>query len=148
MPEWACGAILLVPMTAEQVAEAGLALKAHHVVALESDRDCVAEALQGVPCRRRPVVKAEHQADVGSPGGHGSELVVRSNCGPHLARADLGAVQGTASVFEELGVVVEHTFLHLRAASANFEISEESTVVQTVASQQRSYPSAARQEMN
>ena len=39
MPEWACGAILLVPMTAEQVAEAGLALKAHNVWALESDMD-------------------------------------------------------------------------------------------------------------
>ena len=67
---------------------------------------------------------------------------------PHLARADLGAVQGTASVFEELGVVVEHTCLHLRAASANSEFPEESTVVQTVASQQRSSPSAARQEVN
>ena len=69
--------------------------------------------------------------------------MARSNCGPQLARADLGAAQGTASVFEELGVVVEHTFLHLRAASANFEISEESTVVQTVASQQRSYSNLA-----
>ena len=73
--------------------------------------------------------------------------MARRNYGPQLARADLGAAQGTASVFDELGVVVEHSFLHLRAASANFEISEESAVVQTVASQQRSYPSAARQEV-
>ncbi|CAE7196823.1 HERC2, partial [Symbiodinium sp. CCMP2456] len=53
-PEWANGAVLLAPLTEEKATEAGLKLRAHHVVAFEGDTDRVRAALQGLPCKWRP----------------------------------------------------------------------------------------------
>ncbi|CAE7942954.1 hecd-1, partial [Symbiodinium necroappetens] len=52
-PAWASGAVLLAPLTEEKVIEADLKLRAHHVVAFESDTDRVRAALRGMPCKSR-----------------------------------------------------------------------------------------------
>ena len=41
MPSWANGAMLLVPLTVDQGHEAQFCLRAHNIVALESDRDMI-----------------------------------------------------------------------------------------------------------
>ena len=41
MPSWANGAMLLVPLTVDQGREAQFCLRAHNIVALESDRDMI-----------------------------------------------------------------------------------------------------------
>ena len=41
-------------------------------------RQCAAETLEGVPRRRRPLIKPKYRADVENTDGHGSELVARS----------------------------------------------------------------------
>jgi len=58
-PPWAGGALLLVPATEEQIADAGIQLKAHHILMLSADRDLVERALGELPCRKRPKVKPE-----------------------------------------------------------------------------------------
>jgi len=135
LPEWARGAVLLVPMTAEQVAEGGLELRFHNVVALESDKERLAEALRDVPRKRRPQVKADHQADAA-----GAERTGPGACwegaGPNSGSAQRGGGEGdaprrVAELLEELGVVEERTFLHCPAAALNFELSEASGPVQT-----------------
>lgn len=58
MPEWASGAIFLVPLTQDMIMEANIdELRAHHVLALEDDVDCIKCALAEIPKRRRPKVK-------------------------------------------------------------------------------------------
>jgi len=134
MPEWACGAILLVPMTAEQVMEANLALKAHNLVGLASDRDLVGAALNN-PRRRRPQVKPEHQAYVTSAERLGSEAK-EEDAGPSGCRFRPGPASDDAAdarmdIFEELGIIEERTFLHCPAAAQNFELPDKSALVQT-----------------
>jgi hypothetical protein len=50
-PLWAAGAKLLVPLTAEHLAEAGIELSYDHVVALASDVDAVKAALKELSCK-------------------------------------------------------------------------------------------------
>ena len=45
-PEWAHGALLLVPVTAKEVADAGLHLRVHHIVALPEDREHIKHSQQ------------------------------------------------------------------------------------------------------
>merc|ERR1711920_575439 len=59
LPEWASGAVLLAPLTREQAAEAGLELRAHHVVAAQIDQGRVETILAAIRCRRRPKVSLE-----------------------------------------------------------------------------------------
>ena len=62
MPSGANSAVLVVPLTAEQVEEAGLELRAHDVAALAADRSRVEEAVTATPKHHHPQVKPEHQA--------------------------------------------------------------------------------------
>jgi len=66
MPDWANGALLLVPCTEEGLAESGLELKPHHVIALASDVELIDEALAEFPRRRRPQCKLDLQCGVRS----------------------------------------------------------------------------------
>merc|ERR1719356_727286 len=56
-PSWANGAIILVPLTAEQVEESGIQLRPHNIVALRSDQDSIRQALGHLPKRKRPQVR-------------------------------------------------------------------------------------------
>merc|ERR1712110_1032011 len=56
--------IFLVPITAQQYKELGLDLQKHHVLALRSDRDGIAEALRPVPKTKRPRLHYENLAKV------------------------------------------------------------------------------------
>lgn len=60
MPSWAAGAKLLVlPEHQAQVAEAGVALQHHHVVAYSGDVELLKQALAEMPCRQRPKISHE-----------------------------------------------------------------------------------------
>ena len=54
--------MLVVPLIAEQVKEAGLLLRAHHVAALAATRSRVDEAVTAPPKHHHTQVKPEHQA--------------------------------------------------------------------------------------
>ena len=69
--KWACGAILLVPLTNTQLCEAGVQLKAHNIVVLQAELGRVEEALRSLPRRKRPMLNPEcHDQDAGdgTPG--------------------------------------------------------------------------------
>ena len=53
------GALLLVPATQEQIGEAGIKLKKHHILMHSEDRPLVERVLQGCPRRRRPFMQSE-----------------------------------------------------------------------------------------
>ena len=58
-PTWANGAVLLMPLTQMQAQEAQLELRPHHIVAFNGDKDRILAALQTLPCRSRPKIRAE-----------------------------------------------------------------------------------------
>ena len=58
-PEWANGAVLLMPLTELQAQDNQLELRPHHVVAFKGDKERVLSALQTLPCRSRPKIREE-----------------------------------------------------------------------------------------
>jgi hypothetical protein len=68
-PEWANGALLLVPLRQDQALEARMELRPHHVVILQRDRQAIESTLMGLPKRRRPRIKSDHPAPVDSLAG-------------------------------------------------------------------------------
>jgi len=64
-PEWANGAILLVPLTHSQVLEAEIDLQSHNIVLLSVDVAKVESALKQMPKRKRnnAAIKPEHHVD-------------------------------------------------------------------------------------
>merc|ERR1712232_778234 len=62
LPAWAGGALLLLPLTAAQVGEDNLSLHAHNIVCLQADVEAIERALMALPCKKRPKLKPEHQA--------------------------------------------------------------------------------------
>ena len=58
-PEWANGAVLLMPLTELQAQDNQLELRPHHVVAFKGDKERVLAALQTLPCRSRPKIREE-----------------------------------------------------------------------------------------
>ena len=63
MPRWAKGAILLVPMTREQLDCYGWQLQSHHVVSMLSDRDNICQAIRGLRRRKKPSLEPDPQAN-------------------------------------------------------------------------------------
>jgi len=59
-PDWAKGAILLVPVTEQQTVEADIELKPHNILMLHSDLQLVEEALAKLARCKRPGLKPEH----------------------------------------------------------------------------------------
>mmetsp|Transcript_93713 Transcript_93713/g.201116 ORF Transcript_93713/g.201116 Transcript_93713/m.201116 type:complete len:310 (+) Transcript_93713:60-989(+) len=115
-PEWAHGAVLLVPLTEMQLREAEIALKAHNIVVLERDLGHVQEVLRGLPRRRRPQLKPECHDQEGMQTGNGSSP----------DDAYLGSAEPCDVPYPEL--VVENSFLSYPMAALR-EVSETSTVV-------------------
>jgi len=113
LPSWANGAVLLVPLTVAQVEEAGLELRAHHIVALEPDRARVEEAIADLPYRRRPKVRPEHQ----TMGPRDAEQVLESQ---HARGSnDVGPLEDAAfegldgqETSNRIEISVERTFVH------------------------------------
>ena len=58
-PEWAHGALLLVPVTVKEVTDASLHLRVHHIVLLSEDREPINEAIATIP-RRQKQLKVVH----------------------------------------------------------------------------------------
>ena len=80
-PKWACGAILLVPLTNTQLCEAGVQLKAHNIVVLQAELGRVEEALRSLPRRKRPMLNPEcHDQDAGD-GTPGASAIGRGVVG-------------------------------------------------------------------
>ncbi|CAK9029516.1 E3 ubiquitin-protein ligase hecd-1 [Durusdinium trenchii] len=62
-PEWANGAILLVPLTQEQARQARLELRSHHVVIFPGDKGRLLNALGALPCRQRPRIRGDEATE-------------------------------------------------------------------------------------
>lgn len=79
LPEWSSGAVLLVPLTAEQVFEAEIELRAHHILARRCDMTSIKDALSALPKRRRPKVKFELGSADRDDAGDGSDNPEEAN---------------------------------------------------------------------
>jgi len=62
-PMWAGGAKFFVPLSKDQVEEAGLTLQQYHVIAYRRDVKLLKEVLAGMPYRQRPKLSREQQVD-------------------------------------------------------------------------------------
>jgi len=124
-PQWANGACLLVPLTEAQVAEAGLELHAHNIIAHAGDQADITSALAEICNRQRPKVRPEHQA-----------TNQQSATEYHTNASGLQCSQGMEPVSEQGGeieefedtagvdFVVERTFISVRQT----ELSEASAM--------------------
>lgn len=96
-PGWANGALLLVPLTPEQLAEADdFRPRPHHLVLLDQDIENVCEALRQLPRTRkdcRPKLKPEQNPE-GAPRASGGSCGLTATM---HGDADLGDVGGTSS---------------------------------------------------
>jgi len=128
-PAWANGALLFVPVTEEQIAEADLQLKSHNILMLTSDVQPVEQVLGDLPRRKRPVLKPEQQPEgrplatpMESSDGRNVNMETKpstSHCnGDHQIGAWMHAV----------GLVVERTFLNFPLEK---DVSDASTIVQS-----------------
>jgi len=153
-PDWAKGAMLLVPVTEQQIVEADIELKPHNVLMLQCDLQFVVEALGRLARRKRPGLKPEHY-----PYGK-SEVVANDSMGCHsqtnqrqgsqnfpspgaeatpLPDTDMqlqSEIQSIGSWIQESGIVVERTFLSFPVKK---DVSEASTVVQSAPALGSSY---------
>jgi len=145
-PNLAKGAMLLVPVTEQQIVEADIELKPHNILMLQCDLQFVVEALARLARRKRPGLKPEHY-----PYGK-SEVVANDSmdchsqtnqwqgpqdCPSPVAEAPLlpdtdmqlhSEIQNIGSWIHESGIVVERTFLSFPVKK---DVSEASTVVQS-----------------
>jgi hypothetical protein len=112
-PAWASGALLLVPVTEEQIREAGIHLKAHNILMLTSDVKLVAKELSLLPRRKRPQLKPEHQAegDVLIDPTMSSDKKCSGNIELSACAAGSDEHVQVGSWMCDLGLVVENTFL-------------------------------------
>lgn len=94
-PEWAHGALLLVPVKPQEVEEAELELRAHHIIALQGDKECVYEALSTIPKRhKRPKMTEDRQGSVAATdGSNGDRNDVEDQV--HNARGSFEVVEKT-----------------------------------------------------
>eukprot|EP00404_Azadinium_spinosum_P025085 CAMPEP_0180589932 /NCGR_PEP_ID=MMETSP1037_2-20121125/18409_1 /TAXON_ID=632150 /ORGANISM="Azadinium spinosum, Strain 3D9" /LENGTH=598 /DNA_ID=CAMNT_0022608135 /DNA_START=38 /DNA_END=1834 /DNA_ORIENTATION=+ len=120
-PSWANGALLLIPVTEEQIIEAGIQLKPHNILMLASDVQLVEHALESLPRRKRPKVKPECHAN-----GNPQPSPADSTDG--RSRVDESDPMAPGAWMEEIGLVVERTFLSFQLEK---DITEVSTPVQS-----------------
>lgn len=144
-PEWAGGAILLVPMNHEAYKELGWEMQSHHVFLLQKDKHLLEAALKALPCRKRSSICENHCAskrdeidglDENSESSHGSE----AHCTAHGDGKDNQKVSGDianegpeegpdeqtgSSAGPSHGIEVVATFVHF--ATGHFELSEVSS---------------------
>ncbi len=120
LPEWACGAVLLAPLTQDEASEVGLELRAHHVVVAQFEQALVESALRaGVRYKRRPHVRQEDAF------GARPQQVASSS---HSFGGDgNGSANQHSEPIEDSGadviVEVERTFVHFPVPKAAWQTS-------------------------
>lgn len=65
-PEWANGATMLYPLTLEHFIELDVNLEPYHIVAFSRDVPILQQALESIPCRKRPKLRGEAGMQDGS----------------------------------------------------------------------------------
>jgi hypothetical protein len=125
-PSWANGALLLVPVTEEQVAEAGVQLKTHHILMLASDAQRVKGVLDDLPRRRRPQLKPEQLPPNRASASFAEEDTIDAETSASARRPCEGQRDG--EWLQQIGLVVERTFLSF---PLHRDISEASDAVQS-----------------
>lgn len=127
-PAWANGALLFIPVTEDQTAEADLQLKSHNILMLTSDVQHVQQALAQLPRRKRPQLKPEHYPEgkpLASPreSNDGCSINIETNPSTLDCTGDqIGAWM------QDVGLLVERTFLNFPLSK---DISDASTILQS-----------------
>lgn len=144
-PDWANGALLLVPVTEQQIIEADIQLKAHNILMLASDEQLIKDTLALLAKRKRPGLRPEHYPHgktEGASAGASTDAPMqpqqqeedeeeeqeqqeqkqqRSPTQERMARIQLAWMQ-------DVGIVVERTFLTF---PTDKDISEASNCAQS-----------------
>lgn len=121
LPEWANGALLLVPVTSQEIADAGIDLHAHHIVAEKGDVESINAALATIPRRhKRPKLK-----------DHRPSSSVAASDGSNRDLAD-----ATQSALDEglgfVNIIVENTFVKAYSVHGDCESSSSVPTHRTV----------------
>jgi len=121
-PAWANGASLLIPVTQEQIAEAGIQLKAYNILMFTSDVQLVEQALRQLPRHKQPKLKLEYLAKGNSKLVMNEARIVKNVfCGYHLVGAWV----------QDAGLIVENTFSTFPIPPLRKDGSNASTLIQT-----------------
>lgn len=119
-PDWASGAILLVPLSQEQARKACLELRSHHVVIFPGDKGRLLNALAALPCRQRPRIRGDEEM---------LGLKLLNSMGMRLDRYDFptDVSEGSSDEgdrHERLILRVDRTFLTCVAPASEFSVNE------------------------
>jgi len=117
-PAWANGALLLVPVTEQQIVEADINLQPHNILMLASDESTVRHTLAQLARRKRPGLKPEHYP-------HGKPERAFTEAKRSTAETQSHMV---GAWMQDVGLVVERTFLNFPTEK---DASEASTIVQS-----------------
>lgn len=131
-----------MPVTEQQIIEADIKLQAHNIFMLASDEQLVKNALPQLARRKRPELKPEHYPHGKFEKKHGSADIDESSIQnpqenqsaavetPPLTSINLAhdEARPIGSWMQDVGIVVERTFLHFAVEN---DISEASTVIQS-----------------
>merc|ERR1712007_112611 len=128
-PAWSNGALLLVPMTQQQIIEAGIYLESHNILMLASDEQLVKHALAKLVRRKRPELKPEHYPH-GKPARACTDIKSRNVEAQHGSSRECNVIKTTAVTrlrgtqapdrsddrmvgawMQDIGLVTERTFL-------------------------------------
>ena len=104
-PAWAHGALVLVPISEEDLEPHQIVLKAHHIVLPTSKLDVVKTSLGALPRRRRPLLRAVEEMAV----THGLDSSDENGA---TFGSSTASPRSTLSSEEVLELTVERTFLH------------------------------------
>lgn len=102
-PAWANGALLLVPITEQQIIEADINLQPHNILMLASDEPIVRHTLTQLARRKRPGLKPEHYPHGKLEHAFTEAKNSTAETQPHLVGAWM----------QDVGIVVEPTFFEL-----------------------------------
>jgi hypothetical protein len=132
-PDWANGAIMLVPLTQDQVVEADIVLQPHNIVCLSDHVTLVEQALKQLRKRKSAQVKPDYYADKEVLQETDTTTMTHIDSGD-LRMAELSKVDIKSDIFAEcdddgLKVEVQNTFLNIQLK--RFDLSEASTFVQS-----------------
>ena len=123
LPEWANGALLLVPVTCQEIADAGIDLRAHHILAKREDVENINAALAMIPRRQNRPKLRDHRPSTSASASDGSNR--------DLADATQSAVDEGLGVVK---VIIENTFVKAYIAHGDSECSSSVPKHRTVES--------------
>jgi len=110
LPDWASGALLLIPLTSEQAVEAGLRLRPCNIIVLRSDQSKIEQAVAELPNRQRPRIRAEYSTTESAVATHEG---VQTRF--HAEGAEMGNESQEVAMDDEderIEIWVENTFVH------------------------------------